>query len=75
MPYYNLRVGETNRILWTAAGHQEAALMEFGALLGTNLTLVDQEVPPPYMMDENLEHESSRWLSFTIPVFEIRNRD
>ena len=70
MPYYNLRVEETNRILWTAAVNREVALVEFGAQLGTTLTLVDQEVPPPYMMDENLEHESPRWLSFVIPVFE-----
>ena len=70
MPYYNLHVQETNRILWTAAENRETALLDFGAQLGTTLTLVDQDAPPPYMMDENLEHESPRWLSFTIPVFE-----
>ena len=69
MPYYNLRLEETNRILWTAAGNREAALLEFGAELDTTLTLVHQDVPPPYMMDENLEHESPRWLNFSIPVW------
>ena len=71
MPYYNLRLEETNRILWTAAGNREAALLEFGAELGTTLTLVHQDVPPPYMMDENLEPGRPRWLSFRIPVFEV----
>ena len=70
MPYYNLCVGETNQILWTAAVDREAALMEFGAQLGTRLTLEDQDVPPPYMLDENDGHEGPRWLTFTIPVFE-----
>ena len=71
MPYYNLRLEETNRILWTAAGNREAALLEFGAELGTTLTLVHQDAPPPYMMDENLEPGRPRWLSFSIPVFEV----
>ena len=71
MPYYNLRVADSNGVLWTAAGNREAALMEFGDQLGTRLTLVDQGVPPTYMMDENLEHESPRWLNFSIPVFEV----
>lgn len=75
MPFYNLRGGDTNDILWTAAGDREAALMDFGVQLGTTLTLVDQDVPPPYMMDENLEHESPRWLSFNIPVFEVTTKD
>ena len=75
MPYFNLRVEETNQILWTAAVDREAALVEFGAQLGTTLTLEDQDVPPPYMMDENLEPETPRWLNFSVPVFETRNSD
>ena len=71
MPYYNLRVMDSNAILWTAAGDREAALVDFGVQLGTGLTLEDQDAPPPYMMDENLEHESPRWLDFSIPVFEV----
>ena len=75
MPYYNLRVGETNRILWTTAGDREAALMDFGAELGKRLTLVEQDMPPPYMMDEFHEHDCPRWLKFHIPVFKIPVND
>lgn len=75
MPYYNLRVQAEDRILWTAAVDREAALIDFEVQLGTKLTLVDQDVVPPYMMDENPGDEGPRWLSFTIPVFEIPNND
>lgn len=47
---------------------REAAVAEFGARLGKPLTLVDQGVPPPYMMSE---HDAvPHWVSFDIPVYE-----
>ena len=69
MSYYNLAVVNTNRVLATAAGNREDALEIFGKELGLRLTLNDQGIPPPYLLDE--WHESPHWVNPNIPVFEI----
>jgi hypothetical protein len=60
-----------NRTLETAAGDREHALAFFERELGKRLTLEDQVVPAPYLLDE--WHEPPDWVKPTIPVFEISN--
>jgi len=70
MPYYNLSVvNEPGRILSTPAKDREEALAVFGNELGKRLTLDDQGMTAPYLLDE--WHNGPHWINPTIPVFEI----
>ena len=71
MPYYNLLVVDVNRTLATAAANREDALANFGKELGLRLTLDDQGLPAPYLLDE--WHEGPHWVNPTIPVFLVSN--
>jgi hypothetical protein len=71
MPYYDLRDADKNETLATPAQNLENALEIFGKQLGVRLTLEDQGVAPPYMLDE--WHEGPHWVNPTIPVFRIPN--
>jgi len=71
MPYYNLLVVNENRTLATAASDRADALTIFGEELGLRLTLNDQDIPAPYLLDE--WHKSPHWVNPTIPVFELPN--
>ena len=68
MPYYDLLVVDENRILATAAKDREEALEIFGEELEQHLTLIEQDTPASYMLDE--WHQSPHWVNPTIPVFE-----
>jgi hypothetical protein len=71
MPYYNLLVMKDLRILGAVASNREEALGSFGKELGIRLSLNEQDVPPPYLLDE--WHESPHWVNPTIPVFEAQD--
>ena len=71
MPYYNLLVIRDNWTLATAAKDRQEALAIFGKELGLDLTLADQDMSPPYLLDE--WHESPHWINPTIPVFQTPN--
>ena len=71
MPYYDLLVVKEIKTLAAAARDREDALAIFGKELGVRLTLTDQDIPAPYLLDE--WHESPHWVNPTIPVFEISN--
>ncbi len=71
MTYFNLRVVQDHRTLAAAAKDREEALTIFGREVGARLTLDDQGVPAPYLLDE--WHDSPHWVNPTIPVFEISN--
>jgi hypothetical protein len=68
MPYYDLQVIADRRILSTAANNREHAIAIFGEELQTSLTLEDQDIPPPYLLDE--WEQSPHWFNPTIPVYE-----
>ena len=72
MPYYNLAiVNEPGRILSTPAKDCEEAIAIFGTKLGKRLTLDNQGMTAPYLLDE--WHKGPHWINPTIPVFEISN--
>lgn len=71
MPYYDLLVVDEQRTLATLARDREDALAIFGKELDLRLTLNDQDIPAPYLLDE--WRESPHWVNPTIPVFEISN--
>lgn len=70
MPYYNLAVGnEPGRILSAAAKDRSEALAIFGKELGKRLTLDDQGIVAPYLLDE--WQNGPHWINPTISVFEF----
>jgi len=68
MPYYNLLVVRTGKVLSAAAGNREHALNLFGTELECKLTLEGQDSAPPYLLDEWTT--SPHWINPNIPVFE-----
>ena len=73
MPYYDLLVVADNRILSDGAESREAALAKFGDILGRRLTLIDQDLPPPYLMDEWTE--GPRWVDLALAGLESQSTD
>jgi hypothetical protein len=69
VPYYNLKIIETNEILADAtSANREGALGLFGDELGKPLTFKDQGGPAPYLFEEWTD--GPHWINPTIPVFE-----
>jgi hypothetical protein len=71
MPHYNLLIVAEQRTLAGTARDREEAVAAFGREIGRRLTLDDQDIPAPYLLDE--WHEGPHWVHPTIPVFEISN--
>lgn len=71
MAYYSILVVDTRLTLsGVAADSREAAIADFGAKMGKRLTLVDQGIPAPYLLDEWFEPDP-HWVDHHIPVFEL----
>jgi hypothetical protein len=71
MLHYNLFIVSDDKTLSAVASNKEDALRMFGKEIGSKLSLAQQDVVPPYLMDEWTE--SPHWVNCTIPVFEISN--
>ena len=69
MPYYDLLIVDEQRVLATPARNREDALAIFGKELGLRLTLADQGIVAPYLLDD--WDQSPHWVNPTIPVFKI----